>query len=100
MTLPVTVSIAAKPFGNYAAQLVVPGDDPARLSGIFGAALLVVLALLNLIGARAVGRAVVLLVGVKLSILLLLMAADIPSRNAAMVAQGRSVDNLTLISRV
>jgi amino acid transporter len=100
MTLIVTVAIVAKAFGKYAVRLLIGDDAAPSLPNLLAAGVVVVLAVLNLIGDKAVGRAEVLLVGVKLGILVLLMAAGLPSVDPAMLAQGKSVDMLTLISSV
>ena len=100
LTLVVTVAIVAKAFGKYAARLVA-GDDPSSfLSNLLAAGVIVLLAAVNLVGDRAVGRAEVALVTVKLGILVLLMAAGLPSIDPALLAQGKSVDTITIISSV
>jgi amino acid transporter len=100
ITLVVTVAIVAKAFGNYAARLFV-SDEPVRdVSNLFAAGIVIALAVLNLVGDRAVGRAEVLLVGVKLGILALLMAAGLPGIDPDLLSQGESVGTKALISSV
>ena len=100
LTLVVTVSIVAKAFGKYGARLLIGDDAGSGISNLLAALVVVVLAVLNLISDKAVGRAEVALVGVKLGILVLLMAAGLPSIDPGMLAQGKNVDMLTLISSV
>lgn len=100
ITLVVTVAIVAKAFGNYAARLFV-SEAPVRLvSNVFAAGVVILLGVLNLVGARAVGRAEVLLVGVKLGILALLMAAGLPGIDPGLLGQGQSVAPQALIASV
>lgn len=100
LTLVVTVAIVAKAFGKYAALLVVGNDASSTVSNLLAAGIIVLLAVVNLIGNKAVGRAEVALVAVKLGILVLLMAAGLPSIDPALLAQGKSADMLTIISSV
>jgi amino acid transporter len=100
LTLVVTVSIVAKAFGKYGARLFFGDSAGSWMSSLLAALVVIVLAALNLVSDKAVGRAEVALVGVKLGILVLLMAAGLPSIDPAMLAQGKSVDTVTLISSV
>lgn len=100
LTLVVTVSIVAKAFGKYAAQLFWGDGAPAFAANLLAAAVVVALAVLNLTGDKAVGRAEVALVAVKLGILVLLMAAGLPGIDPAMLDQGKSVGMLTVVSSV
>jgi len=100
LTLVVTVSIVAKAFGKYAARLFLGDGAGPHAANLFAAGVIILLAALNLIGDKAVGRAEVLLVGVKLGILVLLMAAGLPSIDTALLAQGKSADTLTIVSSV
>lgn len=100
LTLIVTVAIVAKAFGKYAARLFFGEEAAAFLPNLLAAGIVVILGLLNLVSDKAVGRAEVLLVAVKLGILLLLMAAGLPSVDPAMLDQGKSVDMLTMVSSV
>jgi amino acid transporter len=100
MTLLITVAIVAKAFGNYATGLLFGEHGRPWLPSLFAAGIVIVLALLNLAGSRAVGRAEVALVAVKLGILALLMAAGLPGIDSAMLAQGKSVGLTELIASV
>jgi amino acid transporter len=100
LTLVVTVSIVAKAFGKYAARLFFGEDAAASTANLLAAGVVAVLAVLNLVGDKAVGRAEVALVAVKLGILVLLMAAGLPGIDPAMLAQGKNVDTLTIVSSV
>ncbi len=68
ITLPITIAMVAKTFGAYATKLFVPEGDVA-IYGLFGSLIVVVLALVNSVGAGAVGRAEVGLVAIKITIL-------------------------------
>ncbi|MFO1090038.1 MAG: APC family permease [Hyphomicrobiales bacterium] len=100
LTLVVTVAIVAKAFGKYATRLVIGNDVSSFLSDCFAAGIVILLALLNLVGDKAVGRAELLLVSVKLGILALLMAAGLPSIDPGLIAQGPEVTTQALISSV
>lgn len=100
LTLVVTVSIVAKAFGNYAARLVLGDGSPPAAANLLAAGVVVLLTGLNLVGDKAVGRAEVALVAVKLGILVLLMAAGLPGIDPAMLAQGKNADLTTIISSV
>jgi len=72
ITIAVTVALVAKAFGAYAVALLW-GDANRIWIDAFASALVIVLALLNMIGAGLVGKAEVVLVGLKLFILAGLM---------------------------
>jgi len=74
VTMAASVALVAKAFGAYAAACVPAWPFAAN---VFASALVVVLALLNIMGSRAVGRAEVVLVGIKLAILATLMIAGL-----------------------
>jgi amino acid transporter len=74
ITMAFTVALVAKAFGAYAAPLITGGSDPIWID-IFASGLIVVMTLLNFIGAGLVGKAEIVLVGVKLVILTGLMIA-------------------------
>ena len=73
LTLAVSLALLAKAFGSYAAPLV-GGTSLLWINGI-ASGITVLLLLLNVAGARLVGKTEILLVGVKLIILAILMVA-------------------------
>ncbi|XXF75057.1 APC family permease [Myxococcaceae bacterium GXIMD 01537] len=76
VTLAISVAMVAKTFGAYATRLIMPEGGHVWF-GVFGSAIVIALALLNAVGSGAVGKAEVLLVSVKLTILAGLLAAGI-----------------------
>jgi amino acid transporter len=73
VTLPITVAMVARTFGAYATRLVLPSGGHVWF-GVLGSAIVVVLVMVNAVGAGAVGRAELALVAVKLVILAGLLA--------------------------
>ncbi|MFO1148106.1 MAG: APC family permease [Alsobacter sp.] len=74
VTLAVTIAMVARTFGAYASALLTGGHN-RLLVDMFASGIIVLLTILNLVGAGAVGRAEIVLVGIKLVILCLLMIA-------------------------
>jgi amino acid transporter len=74
ITLVATVAMVAKAFGAYATPLVVGGASRLWIDG-FASTIVILLALLNIAGSRLVGKAEIVLVGIKLTILAVLMVA-------------------------
>jgi amino acid transporter len=74
ITLAATVAMVAKAFGAYAAPLVGGGTDIVWING-FASAIVILLTLLNIMGAGLVGKTELILVGIKLVILTTLMLA-------------------------
>jgi len=72
LTIAVTVALVAKAFGAYAAPLLLGRSDPLWVN-VFACAIVILLALLNVVGSSLVGRAEAILVGIKLIILAALM---------------------------
>lgn len=92
-TLAVTVAMVSQAFGAYGAALLHMAGLylPAHfLSGF----IIIALGLLNIQGSGTVGRAEVVLVAIKLTILLLLVAAGMPGLTPA--APHHTLDDLTL----
>lgn len=92
-TLAVTVAMVAQAFGAYAAALLHMAGlhlPQAFLSGF----IIIALGLLNIQGSGAVGRAEVVLVAIKLTILLLLVAVGMPGLVPS--APHHTLDNLNL----
>ena len=79
VTLAVTVAMVAKAFGAYGGRLLFGDDVSSGPKNALASAIVVILALVNAVGAGAVGRLESLLVGVKLTVLVILMVAGIPS---------------------
>ncbi len=73
-TIAVTVALVAKAFGGYAAPLPFGHSSRLRVD-IFASGIVVLLTLLNVWGSGLVGRAEIVLVGIKLLILSGLMVA-------------------------
>lgn len=76
ITMAASIALVAKAFGAYAAPLIL-GHPDQLWANILASAIVVVLAVPNLMGSALVGKAEVLLVGVKLAILAALMIAGI-----------------------
>jgi amino acid transporter len=74
ITIAVTIALVAKAFGAYAAPLLF-GDSNRIWVDLFASGLVILMALLNMIGAGLVGKAEMFLVGFKLFILTGLMIA-------------------------
>jgi amino acid transporter len=74
ITIAATIALVAKAFGAYAAPLLL-GNSERIWIDVFASGLVILLAVLNMIGAGLVGRAEIFLVGFKLIILVGLMIA-------------------------
>lgn len=74
LTLAVCVALLAKAFGSYAAPLLGFGTSPVWIN-VFASGITVLLLLLNVAGSGFVGKAEIVLVGIKLLILATLMVA-------------------------
>jgi amino acid transporter len=74
ITTAATIAMVAKAFGSYATALAFGGKDPLMID-IFASAITIVMVLLNIAGSALVGKAEVALVGIKLTILAVLLAA-------------------------
>ncbi|MEO9229913.1 MAG: APC family permease [Devosia sp.] len=74
VTMAFTVALVAKAFGAYAAPLLLGNASPMWVD-ILASGLIVVMTLLNFIGAGSVGKAEIALVAIKLIILAGLMVA-------------------------
>ena len=76
ITMAATIALVAKAFGAYAAPLIFSGAS--RLWGdVFASALVIVLTVMNVMGSGLVGKAEIVLVGIKLAILAALMIAGV-----------------------
>ncbi|MEP7246442.1 MAG: APC family permease [Gammaproteobacteria bacterium] len=74
LTLAVCVALLAKAFGSYAAALLGIRASPVWIN-VFASGITVLLLFLNVAGSELVGKAEILLVGIKLLILATLMVA-------------------------
>jgi amino acid transporter len=74
LTIAATIALVAKAFGAYAAQLAF-GSTNVLLINAFASGLTIIAVLLNIATSGLVGKAEVILVGIKLAILALLMLA-------------------------
>ncbi len=63
------MAMVARTFGSYGAALIVPGGSSALVAAILAAVIIVVLTVLNAAGSASVGKAEVVVVAIKLSIL-------------------------------
>lgn len=76
ITMAASIALVAKAFGAYAAPLVV-GHPDQLWANIFASVIVLVLAIPNMMGSGLVGKAEIVLVGIKLAILATLMIAGI-----------------------
>ncbi|MGA7294285.1 MAG: APC family permease [Terriglobales bacterium] len=74
ITVAVTIAMVAKAFGAYATPLAFGNTSPLWANA-FASAITILLVLLNIADSSLVGKAEVVLVGIKLAILALLMSA-------------------------
>jgi amino acid transporter len=74
ITVAVTIAMVAKAFGAYATPLFF-GNTSSLWVDAFASAITILLVLLNIAGSSLVGKAEIVLVGIKLAILALLMSA-------------------------
>ena len=81
-TLAITVSMVAQAFGAYGAALLHELGTVQLPASVLTAGIILLLGLLNMMGAGLVGRAETILVLLKLLILLLLLAAGLPGMQA------------------
>lgn len=100
VTLIVTIAVVGKSFGAYAAQLAFGHHAGAGIANSLAAAMVLAIAYVNIVGSRAVGRAELVLVVVKLAILLLLILASIPGFDPQLLAGEPSVGWTTLMASV
>jgi amino acid transporter len=99
LTIAATIALVAKAFGAYAAQLAFGGAN-VLLINAFASGLTVVAVLLNIATSGLVGKAEVILVGIKLAILVLLMLAGGYGMASQVPAQHASPHVLSVISAV
>jgi amino acid transporter len=74
ITIAVTIALVAKAFGAYATAVAL-GNTSQLWINVFASAITIILVLLNIAGSGQVGKAEVVLVGIKLIILTVLMLA-------------------------
>ena len=74
ITLAATVAMVAKAFGAYAAPLI-GGDGSQLWINVYASGIVIILTMLNIVGSGLVGKAEIVLVGIKLVILAGLMVA-------------------------
>jgi amino acid transporter len=74
LTIAATIALVAKAFGAYAAPLVF-GHTSALWVSAFASGITILLVLLNVAGSNLVGKAELILVGIKLTILAVLILA-------------------------
>lgn len=100
VTLIVTVAMIAKTFGAYANRLLLGDASPHFFADVFASAIVILLVVLNMTGSAAVGLAEVALVAIKLTILVVLMLAGLPSIQPQMLTSGVGVGPATLLASV
>lgn len=100
MTLALTIAMVAKAFGAYAARVLHDPPTHAERVNFYATFIVVLLTLLNVVGAKAVGRAEVLLVGIKLAILAVLIAAGATKVDPGMLAMHGRVHPQSLLATV
>jgi amino acid transporter len=100
VTLIVTIAMIAKTFGAYGNRLIFGDGSPKIIADLFASGVVVALVLVNMAGGEAVGRAELVLVGIKLTILVVLMLAGLPTVDPALLAGGESVAFSTLLASV
>jgi amino acid transporter len=100
LTLVVTVAMVAKTFGAYGQRLFFGDASPHWIADAFASGIVILLVLVNMAGGAAVGRAEIVLVGIKLSILVLLMLAGLPGIDPRMLTSGASVSPGALLASV
>jgi amino acid transporter len=100
ITLVVTVAMIAKTFGAYGSRLFFGDHAPKLVEDGFGSAVVILLTVVNMVGGSAVGRAELVLVGIKLTILVVLMLAGLPTIDPRMLTSGVSVPVPTLLASV
>ena len=100
MTLAVSSALIAKSFGAYAARLAFgEGASPVWIAA-FATAIVIALAVLNAVGSRAVGRAEIILVIVKLAALGVLLVAGTASFQASRLASSHGVGFGSILAAV
>lgn len=99
ITLAVTVAMVARTFGTYASALAI-GRHDRLLVDAFASGIIVLLTVLNLMGAGAVGRAELVLVGIKLAILCVLMVAGALTLSPGLLAEHGHVAPSSLLASV
>jgi amino acid transporter len=100
LTLAVATALVAKSFGAYATRIFVGNEASHIWNNIFASAVIVALAIVNTIGSRAVGRAEVWLVGIKLVVLATLVVAGSVCFSTARLAAGGPIGLETILSAV
>ena len=100
MTLAVSSALIAKSFGAYAARLAFgEGASPVWIAA-FATAIVIALAVLNAVGSRAVGRAEIILVIVKLAALGVLLVAGTASFQASRFGSSHGVGFGSILAAV
>ncbi|MGY3450503.1 APC family permease [Bradyrhizobium sp. USDA 4353] len=100
ITLLATSAIVGKACGTYAARLLFEDGGGKLAIDLLSAAIVVLLAVINLADDRTVSRAEVMLVGFKLAVLVIVMAAGLPTIDVALIEQGRNVGVGELLSSI
>ena len=100
LTLIVTVAVVGKSFGAYGARLLFGAPANSHAADVLACAMVVALAILNVFGSSAAGRAELLLVSIKIGILLMLIFASVPGFNWQLLSHGQSASPQAVIGSV
>ncbi len=100
LTLIVTVGVVGKSFGAYGARLLFGASANSHAADVLACAMVLALAILNVLGSSAAGRAELLLVSIKIGILLMLIFASVPSFNWQLLTRGQSASPEAVIGSV
>ncbi|WP_413483111.1 APC family permease [Morganella psychrotolerans] len=82
VTLILTIAMVARAFGAYAVQLFHQGSGHPLLPEMYTAFVIIAIGLLNIVSSHAVGKIEVLLVGIKLTIIIVLIITGLFTMDA------------------
>jgi amino acid transporter len=99
ITIAVTIAMVAKAFGAYATALAFSNTNPVSID-VFASGITVLMVLLNVAGSALVGKAEVVLVGIKLTILAVLILAGAYGMTAHAQVEHSSPHLLPLFSSI
>ena len=100
LTLLVAVAMVARAFGAYAERLFFGVASHGLLIDIFAAAIIVAMAILNMVSEGATGWVEMVLVGIKLVILSALTVAGIATFDPSMLAPHAAVSTTTMFGAI
>jgi amino acid transporter len=100
LTLLVAVAMVARAFGAYAERLFFGISSHGVLIDVFAAAIIVAMAILNMVSEGATGWVELVLVGIKLVILSALTVAGIATFDPSMLAPHKAVSATTMFGAI